>query len=417
MHLLQPTIDKVWTGSPWGVLATPDQLVIKPRRVVRRTARRVCMISTINHNVGDDFVREGILWLLQRAMDGEDLEVQVIHKHAPVTARAGHWHQLDQWTRGRRGARLLSDSLDRLPLNHAADAVLRSDLVIQSGAPVYWKNRYSSCAQTEWFEPLIERRWTQVQDRVPLLNLGAGACQAPGSDGSEVAHDASCRAFIRKFHSLAALTTVRDPLAQQILRNCGVDAPLLPCPSIFASRAAGIQRTAGQYVALNYMPLGGHYDLADAGPEVSRKWERVFVEQVRKLASEQRCLLICHDQREVAAAARLLPEVPRFFSHHWQDYLRAYARSSRAIVNRVHGAVVTAAMGRPVLLVGNDTRMLTAAAFPGVTTLPVTADEPTLKSAMMALLGAPEAPGVAAHLQKAEIDYLVRLQPLLANWL
>ena len=48
---------------------------------------RVTLITTIVHNVGDDFVREGILHLLDSigVLDG----VEFIHKHSPITAVYG----------------------------------------------------------------------------------------------------------------------------------------------------------------------------------------------------------------------------------------------------------------------------------------------------------------------------------------
>lgn len=336
---------------------------------------RVCIISTLHHNVGDDFVREGILWLLRRAAPEVDFEVRAVHKHCPITARGAPWDDLDRATRRWPRVNRLLSLLDRLPLNRHADAVLGADLVIQSGAPVYWNNRFSKCARTEWFGPLIERRWARMNPRVPLMNLGAGSCLAAGSDGSEISGDAECRAFVRRFCELASLTTVRDPLALRIVRDCGGDATLLPCPSIFAARSAGIAPMREGHVALNYMRGAGHYDLAGAGPGVIAEWEAVFTRQARRLAKDHACVLVCHDARELAEARRLLPEIPSFFSSDWRDYLKIYSGCRAALLNRVHGAMVAAAAGAPVVLVGNDTRLLTAGPMRGIRALSMPASE------------------------------------------
>ena len=47
--------------------------------------KRVCFITTIHHNIGDDFVRDGILHLLGRVVG--EMQVSCVHKHLPLTAR------------------------------------------------------------------------------------------------------------------------------------------------------------------------------------------------------------------------------------------------------------------------------------------------------------------------------------------
>lgn len=379
--------------------------------------KRVCLISTEHHNVGDDFVREGILCLLRDVLG--EIDARVIHKHFPATTRGGLWTWLDQNTRSLPNRfdwrSRLSRLADLLPFHAASDKVLDSDLVVQSGAPVYWKNQWSTCAHTEWFNPLIEKRWQRLQPRVPLLNLGAGSCQAWGSDGAEIVADAECRAFIDRFTRWSSLTTVRDALAQRILRQCGHEVPLLPCPSIFAPGSLGMSTSgAGDYLALNYMPLGGHYDLAERGAPVRQQWENTFCATARQLARNHECLLICHDRSELTAAERLLPELPRFHSTDWRDYLKAYSRCRMAVVNRVHGAVVTAAMGRRVLLTGNDTRLLMAAEIPGITVLSLHEVLDSFPGRVADWQNTPAPPSPTAFIEAARSRYLELLRPILS---
>jgi len=378
--------------------------------------KQVCLISTVNHNVGDDFVRTGILSLLKAVLG--DLGTTVIHKHFPATARGAFWQQVHGLTHGLKNRfdwrGRLSRAVDLLPFNASRDQVLSCDLLVQSGAPMYWKNRWSSCARTEWFTPLVEKRWRQISQHVPLLNLGAGSCQAWGSDGSEIVSDPDCRSFVDVFTRWSSVTTVRDRLAQSIVRQCGHEVPLLPCPSIFAPGALNIQGRPGEYIALNYMPQGGHYDLAGQGAGARRKWEDVFCKMARGLSRRQACLLICHDREEERQAGRLLPEIPRFYSGDWREYLQAYSRCSSAVVNRVHGAVVAAVMGKQVLLTGNDTRLLMAAEIPGVTVLPVQEAWDSLDELVADLLRMPAREQPEAFIGIARERYLGLLSPILS---
>jgi len=376
--------------------------------------KRVCLISTQHHNVGDDFVRAGIVWLLKQLFLEQELEVRVIHKHFPLTACGGLWEMVDQWTRRMpRVAYALSRVDHLLPLNSKRDAILNCDLLIQCGAPVYWNNEYSSCARTEWFGPLIDRRWNSVRERVPLLNLGAGSCLPLGSDGSEVWADKACKAFAVEFTEAASQTTVRDGLAQRILQVCGQEVPLLPCPSVFAPLSAQVEGGDGGYVALNYMAGGGHYDLTGPAPGRRRQWEEMFVRQAHRIAAHFPCRMVCHDPAEVAEARRLLPGFEISFSQDWRDYVGIYAGCRFALVNRVHAAMVTAAAGRPVVLVGNDSRMLTAELLPSIQTLAFLPSEERLTAAVKEGMSHTGFCDLPPFLQQVADQYLALLSPVL----
>lgn len=319
---------------------------------------RVAVITTLKHNVGDDFVREGILHLLSAVLG--TVEVSSIHKHLPLTARpswdwyyhrgiAGLLHRLpralDLW---------LSKQIDRLPLNPRTDKVLRADAVIQCGAPVYWLHDGNSCATAEWFEPLVRRRWLRVADHVKLLNLAGGTCQRFDSDGSEFAGQTATLNHIQQFFDWCRLTTVRDQLSLKVLAHVHRTAPLLPCTSIFARDRLAVTPGPTEYVALNYMPGAGHY--AFGQPIDPLRWEQTWADFARQIALRRKCAVICHNKVELSAAERLAPSIPRLFSTDPREVLRFYSRASHGILNRVHGAFALASFGRPSLVIGTDSR-------------------------------------------------------------
>lgn len=313
---------------------------------------RLTFITTLNHNVGDDFVREGLTHLLIKALKGQQVTFASVHKHDPITARRGPgWlrskddprkaHRLRRWDR-------------KLPLWITPDRVLEADLLVQSGAPVYWCHPTAHAADNEWFTPLVRRRFADSTRSVPFMNLAAGSAQGYHSDGSEFARCARDSAYIRELHRLSAVTTVRDHLAQHILRSLGLDAPVIPCSALFARDRLGVQPQEGEFVALNYMRNGGHYDFegdADGGA-----WERAFKSAYEGLRQRERCRFICHNQAEVAAAKELDPSAPIFFSPDHRDYLPVYAKAKFGLMNRVHGAFVMASLGKPSFVVGTDSR-------------------------------------------------------------
>jgi hypothetical protein len=321
--------------------------------------RKVSIITTVRHNVGDDFVREGIIYLLRQLLG--PIEVKLIHKHLPLTVRPEfswvHSTGLDRGLIQRHPSFVCgwAQRLDALlPVFAWTDKLSRCDVLVQSGAPVYWINPATDCAHNEWWSPLIERRWLASAAGRPFLNLAGGACQNWGSDAREFADRSDVLAYIRQFFDLAKLTTLRDELSLKILNLAGRIAEILPCTSIFAVDQLGILPTKGEYVVFNYMPGGGHYSF---GQKIDAAlWEQRFVTFAKEVGARDRCLLVCHDQKELKAAKDLLPEMEVFYSEKHEDYLRIYARAKWGLMNRVHGAFALASLGKPAAVVGSDSR-------------------------------------------------------------
>jgi len=321
--------------------------------------RSVCIITTVQHNVGDDFVRDGIIHLLGQVLG--PTELQLIHKHLPITARPGfNWvhssglaNRLDKVSANftLRTTRRL-DAV--LPLRRTSDRVRTADILVQSGGPVYWANEEGDCADTEWWHPLIERRWIPYAKGRPFLNLAGGTCQAYHSDASEFTRHPKVLEHIRRFYDLTALTTVRDELSVEVLRQAGRDAHLLPCTSLFAVDQQAITPSPGEYIVLNYMPTGGHFVLGE--PTDAAAWETRFVALARRLAKGQRVIMVCHNQKEKEAARCLLPELESFYSEDYREYLRLYSKAHWGILNRVHGCFALASLGKPSAVIGSDSR-------------------------------------------------------------
>lgn len=319
---------------------------------------RVSVITTTRHNVGDDFVRDGLLHLIEQVIG--PVREKHIHKHLPITARPEFdWYHLGGVARlldrldprlGLRGSR----GLDLLPLFPWSDRVLNCDVLIQSGAPVYWSTPDGDCQNNEWWRPLIERRWVPRANGRPFISLAGGTCQHFHSDGSEFAGRTAVLDYVRRFYDLTTLTTVRDELSVEVLRLAGRTAEALPCTSIFAVDRLGIRPRPGEYVALNYMSGGGHFEFGQ--PIDKAAWERRFTTFVRNLSKREKCVLACHNAKELADARRILPEVPVFFSGDYRSFLEFYAGAKFGVMNRVHGAFALASLGKPAMVIGADSR-------------------------------------------------------------
>jgi hypothetical protein len=306
---------------------------------------KISIITTVDHNVGDDFVREGIKYLLRQHFSGQQLEFENIHKHSPITTRHGF-----EWFRNLRYSRRV-DKL--IPKKITQDRIFDADLVVQSGAPVYWCHAVDGhCYQNEWYQPLIRERLYQKKNKL-FINLAGGTCQTYHSDGSEFC--SLCNDYIKEFYDACQVTTVRDTLGSVVLGNIGLKAPVIPCSSIFAINEHNLKSEGEDYVVVNYMKGGSHFVF---GQEIlADKWQREFKIFYNELKMKERVIFSCHNQKEVDEALDLDPDAEIFFEEHdYLAYMRFYSRAKFGIMNRVHGAFMMASFGKPSIVIGNDSR-------------------------------------------------------------
>lgn len=307
---------------------------------------KIAFITTVSHNVGDDFVREGIKYLLRQYFKNKTLKFQSIHKHSPITARYGY--------EGFRNLRLSSKVDKIIPKVWSKDRVFEADILVQSGAPVYWCHNDigGHCCRNEWYQPLIKERFLKNKN-TKLLNLAAGTCQRYDSNGREFCSE--CNEYIKEFYNLADVTTVRDTLAKVVLRNIGIDVPLIPCSSIFAIDEYALKNEGEEYVVLNYMKGGAHYTF---GQNIDfEKWEAEFKKFYFDLKNKERVVISCHNQKELDAAFELDPKAETFYvKDDYLSYMKFYSKAKFGIMNRIHGAFLMASYGKPSIVIGNDSR-------------------------------------------------------------
>jgi polysaccharide pyruvyl transferase len=314
---------------------------------------KITFITTIDYNVGDDFVREGLKYLIKQVLINKEIDFQNIHKHSPITVRDGF-----EWFKNLKFSKFTfpSQSLDKiLPLGITRDKILDTDLLVQSGAPVYWCHTEigSHCSDNEWYDTLIRRRYKRNR-KAKLINMGAGTCQSYNSDGSEFLKCENDINYIKEFYNLASLTTVRDKLAKKVLTNLGLEPTLLPCPSIFAIDEYKLAPQEKKYVIINFMNLGGHFSF---GSKIeSESWYEELLKVYNELKDKEEILFVCHNKNEVDDAKKIDKDAQIFFSKNYLDYMKIYGQGKFGIMNRVHGAFLMASYGTPSVIIGNDSR-------------------------------------------------------------
>ena len=299
------------------------------------------LITTLDTNIGDDFIRLGIQRVLRQAFPGAEPQWEMVNKHRPETVWPA-WHparRLPAWAPAwRRAARAWGGSRF-----HGCD------LVVQCGAPVIWRH----CARCEWNVPLWQEVVGELHRRIPVLNLAIGTAY-PLSAVPHRIDDERDRAYLRAILGYCRLTTARDALARRLAAELGTEIPLIPCSAGLAFEVPEAE-AGGDLVLVNYMPKGGHYDFNRDIDEAA--WDGVLAEVLSRLAPAFHVVFLCHDRREEALAGARFPQYERRRPDTPAAYAALARQAALGLFNRLHAAVAFAGMGIPSVAVGNDTRL------------------------------------------------------------
>lgn len=315
---------------------------------------KIAFITTVDRNPGDAFIRAGIEYLIQQIIPY--YESIYIDKH-DYQFQSASKRIAQSFINKLRPSRKLSHPVQQHRIRDA-------DLVIQAGAPFYYivpdqNGAYgaaSSSITTDWIGEVWLKDLLEDHNKPQLLNLAVGTCQPFASDASEFRHSPALLEFIKNTVERSTLTTVREKVAARLLESLGLETNCLPCTAIFAADRHRIYPEPGQFICLNYMHGGAHYNL---GQKIDfEAWEDAFRSVYGALSRLHPVIVMCHSPSEVVRIRTLIPSADTFFSTNYVDYLKMYAKARFGVLNRVHGAIALAGMGRPSVIIGNDTRAL-----------------------------------------------------------
>lgn len=314
----------------------------------------ILFVSTISHNPGDEFIRFGAMHIMRQLYP--DAQLISVHKHDPRTLFAGFQQ------RPETPHRLLSPYLYSF---YAATAgrnkenyLESADLVVFAGTPFIWRTQVnyfrSTSENAEWVGPTWKRLFNELKNK-PVLNLAAGTSVTNQTQFNSILTDQKVSSFLKQAVQRSALTSARDEKTQQILAALGYQVPLIPCSSILASKGAYLSPQKPEYVAVNLMRSAAHSWRGQRGNE--EHWKATALEAVSKIEKHHKILFVSHSKAEDEVAKEWFPQHPRFFSKDPVALLRAYSKAYYGLCNRVHAGAAIATFGRPVVVVGGDSRI------------------------------------------------------------
>ncbi len=318
-------------------------------------AIRIGLITTLNTNIGDDLIRQGICLVLEEFFKGQHVQFITVNKHRPMTVYR-IWHPI-RWTEilprpgglRTRVANLVGTALYRLGFSLFDDC----DIIVQCGTPVLWPG----CHRCEWAEILWHQVVGRLSRRIPVLNLAAGSCY-PWEHQPRQITDSNDAQYLQVILGYCQLTTVRDELAQRLCASLDVQVPMIPCSAFLAARKHDPFRSDQDngLVLINYMTGGGHYEW-EQGIELSA-WYNTVRKLIYRLQGRHKLAFLCHNESEYNLVLNLDSTLPRIWPKTPQEYFTLVSEAKAALCNRMHASVGLASLGIPSVAVGTDTRLL-----------------------------------------------------------
>lgn len=314
---------------------------------------RIGLITTINTNIGDDFIREGICHIMKEVFKGRQIEFVSINKHLPYTVYPA-WHPVHLRDLAEhlpvirfRAKNTIETQFSKIGFSNFDDC----DLIVQCGAPVFWPD----CSKNEWAKPLWREIVGRLFERIPVLNLAAGSCY-PWERQPEAPESSEDAEYIASILGYCRLTTVRDRLARSICKSVGSEVPLVPCSAFLAARGHKADLKESGYILINYMTGGGHFEWGqgiDAG-----LWRDTINKTISTLGKRHKLAFLCHDDKELSLAREVNSALPAFLPKTPTEYFDCVSHAKFGICNRMHASVGMAGMGIPSVAVCTDTRLL-----------------------------------------------------------
>jgi len=314
---------------------------------------KIGLITTLNTNIGDDFIRTGLCKVLQQVCGKRQIEFIAVNKHEPYTVY-NNWHPIQiariskHLPKGKHAFARLAQTLLATSMFSRFE---HADAVVQCGAPVIWPQ----CYQCEWAVPLWHKVIRQIHERTPVLNLAAGSC-FPWENQPLAIEDSLDAEYLRAIHGYCRLTTARDSLTRSLFKELGCDVQQIACSALLAADGVSKMKERGDLVLINYMPGGGHYDF---GQHVDgSSWAETVRALVKRLERRHNVAFLCHNETEFRAASDLAGEIPRLWPKTIPEYFSMVFKAKVGIFNRMHASVALAGMGIPSIAIGTDTRLL-----------------------------------------------------------
>lgn len=334
--------------------------------------QRIAAVSTYFENIGDELIREGMMYQLRSALGNQIRFDQVSKSNAlslflPVSAitHAPTWRMP---TLRRRIVQRAGRTLERARPWPLRDRVAKADLVAFAGTPLFYftagQNFYD---QEPWPKTIFENR-IAASGGPHLIAMGVGSILEHDVDQTLSEHPKAAD-FLRRFVDRATLITTRDDDTAALLRAANPQAThkvhRMICPSIWGRRNLNItpatQPIAPKRALVGYSEESASWDGRGEDVRIGRRGAcHAAIMHLRKHGYDVQ--LIAHNDLDEPPQRRIAADhgLPAPIRVSARTLLQQAAQARLMVTWRVHGAMAGLSMGLSTLLFRTDSRFAMA---------------------------------------------------------
>jgi polysaccharide pyruvyl transferase WcaK-like protein len=279
---------------------------------------KLCLFSSINTNIGDDFIREGLVNLLRKS--GIEFDSTIVNKH---------------------DSKSLLDDNDK-------NKILESDMTVICGTPVFWSINGSTSYNCDWINWFYED--FIFQSKTNYCIVASGSCNDIHCDIKYLSqNDHQLSNFINKLTAKALFVTTRDYICSNILTEFNVIHKNYFCTALHAIEKEK-NNFNQKYIGLNLMNNFGHFSKFEM-------FQKKLDEIVKVIRNYGPIKFICHNSDELSIANELkIRDDLIFFYKDYQKYFNAFDDVLLHISCRVHGSILSSSSGTPNINIISDSR-------------------------------------------------------------
>lgn len=221
---------------------------------------------------------------------------------------------------------------------------------------IYYSNKYADAViiggsdqYNDWSPKIEAEEIKYLKPSLFLIGLGASS--------KDIASEAYLSKRKYKYDILATnykalLSSVRDEASNNFLKRLGYNkAVVTGCPALFLFDEKIHYNSSDASIILVFP-----YPLIRTKNRVHTY--HILIDLMKSIMSRfnENFIIVCHDDRDVAAAQEIFPSQRIFYSNYPQDYFELYKKAKMVIGSRLHAAILAISLGIPSININIDLR-------------------------------------------------------------
>lgn len=306
-------------------------------------------ISTIKINPGDNFIKHGIVNLIDEILP--DIESETLNKHKPYL-NLNKFDNSSEFSTNWRISKYYFRFINFMTYRYKNENLL----YVHCGMPFFYNFKgfifKISTFNSLWYKVFYTKKFLKSNNKLFLLSIGTTVYSE--NEYSEILKNQKFIKKVKEIGNKSNLIITRDIKTKEIFNTANIESVNLACSSLFAYGENDINFEEKKYVLINLMKNGSNgYKNIDK----NLIWDSKIVNIVNEIKKDHDIKFVSHSKSDYAFSKNLFPEFENFYFQDWKQYLNIYKMGYAGIFNRIHGAMINTSALNPTICINIDSRI------------------------------------------------------------